>query len=72
VAGHGRKAEAHFRRVAADCGGEGASYLGLRLADLLQFAGVVRRTADTVRADESDEVKVVFGFALCPAPFPAP
>jgi hypothetical protein len=72
VASHGGKAEAHFRRVAIDCGGEGASYLGLQLGDLLRFAAAVRQMADDVRADGSDGVKVVFDFALAPAPFPAP
>jgi predicted metal-dependent hydrolase len=69
VASHGRKAEAHFRRVAADCGGEGALYLGLRLGDLLQCAGIVRRMADTVQPDGSETVKVVFDFTLSPTPF---
>jgi len=66
VASHAAGAADLFRDVDRQLGGEDACYLGLRLRDLLAFAGQVERQAATVRDDEDDSVKVVFPFVLLP------
>ena len=70
VASHAAGAAAHFRALAGERG-EDSSYLGLRLRDLLAFAGRIEQQAPVVRAGEDDDVKVVFDFQLLPAPPPS-
>jgi predicted metal-dependent hydrolase len=66
VASHADGAAELFQDVARQLGGEDACYLGLRLRDLLAFAGQIERQAATVREDEDEGVKVVFPFVLLP------
>lgn len=51
--------------------GDDASYLGLRLRDLLANAERIEKQASPVRTEEDDGVKVVFDFLLLPAPPPS-
>lgn len=70
VASHAAGAAEHFRAI-ADEQGEDSCYLGLRLRDLLAFAGRIEQQASVVRTDEAEGVKIVFDYQLLPAPLPA-
>jgi predicted metal-dependent hydrolase len=69
VASHASGAAAHFRAIAHERR-EDATYLGLRLRDLLAFAGRVEQQASAIPTDEEDGVKVVFDFQLLLASLP--
>jgi len=66
VADHAAGAAELFRDIAQQLGGEDAFHLGLRLGDLLAFAGRIERQAASVVPEEDDRVRVVFDFALRP------
>ena len=66
IASHAAGAADLFSDIARPLGDEGAVYLGLRLRDLIAFAGQIERQTADVRADEDAGVKVVFTFVLHP------
>jgi hypothetical protein len=72
VADHAAGAAALFRRAAGSLGGEGATVLGLCLADLLVAASAAARLAEVPPADAGEGSRVVFDFVLRPGPFPGP
>jgi predicted metal-dependent hydrolase/ribosome biogenesis protein Tsr3 len=66
VASHAAGAAELFRGIAEQLGGADASYLGLRLRDLLAFAAEIEGQAANVATDEDTGLKVVFAFPLDP------
>jgi hypothetical protein len=65
LASHARRAAALFRQTAPAVGGEGASYLGLRLRDLLDFC--LAAEGQAAQPDDHPGPRVVFDFVLRPA-----